>query len=139
MKTAHLLRRVIRACVDDERTLQHEQRFVDDARRSGTLGRLVRERRQFLQDLTKLAAPGQSGPTGSWAELLREVGRSLQVAAGGRNSKDAIASCRHSRARTEASYDRALEASWPAETQRVLEFQRGRLQEETRELNGLVV
>jgi hypothetical protein len=136
MKTSRLLRKLIRACVDDERTLQHERHFVDSGR-GVTLTRLARERQQFVVDLAALAEPGQSGPDGSWSELLREVGRNMQVAAAGRNSGDAVATCRHSRSRTEACYDRALQSFWPAEMRCMLESQQGRLHEEADELNRL--
>jgi len=138
METADVLRQLIRACVDDERTLQHERGFLDGYR-SVALTRMARERQQFVVDLEALAVPGQSKPGGSWAELLREVGRNVQVAAAGRNNGDAIATCRHSRQRTEACYDRALQTSWPTEMQRVLESQQGRLHEEADELNRLQV
>jgi hypothetical protein len=138
MKTADVLRKLIRACVDDERTLQHERGFVDGGR-GAALSRMARERQQFVQDLALLAVPGQSDPSGSWAELLREVGRNVQVAAAGRNSGDSIATCRRSLQRTEACYDRALQRSWPAEMQRVLESQQGLLHEEASELNRLQV
>jgi hypothetical protein len=59
------------------------------------------------------------------------------VTARGRNKGDAVATCRHSRARTEAVYDEALQATWPAETRRLIEAQRERLQAEELELNRL--
>lgn len=138
MKTSSVLRNLIRACVDDERTLQHERTFVDSGRRA-PLARMARDRQQFVLDLSALADPGQSGPGGSWGELLRELGRNLQVAAAGPNHGDAIATCRHSRQRTETCYDRALQRSWPAAMQRVIEFQRGRLHADADELNRLQV
>jgi hypothetical protein len=70
----------------------------------------------------------------SWIELSREARRNAWVAAAGRNSGDAIASCRHSRARTEAVYDEALQAPWSDEIQRVLAAQRRRLHDEAAEL-----
>jgi hypothetical protein len=59
------------------------------------------------------------------------------VAAAGRNNGDAITSCRHSRARTEALYEEALRVSWPEEIHRVLTEQRRRLGDEADELNRL--
>jgi hypothetical protein len=135
MKTSQVLRKLIRACVDDERTLLHERKFVD-AERGEALTRLAREREQFVADLERLAGRRQPHD-GSWRELSREVERGVWVAAAGRNVGDAIASCRHSRARTEALYDEALQASWPDEIQCLLAAQRGRLHDEADQLNKL--
>jgi hypothetical protein len=136
MKTSDTLRKLIRACVDDERTLRHESKFVD-ARRAEVLARLAGEREQFVADLERLG--GREQPhDGSWTELLREAERDLWVAAGaGRNVGDAIKSCRHSRARTEALYDEALQASLPEELRRTIAEQRRRLHDEALELNHL--
>ena len=132
METTDLLRKLIRACVDDWRTLRHESKFVDGTR-AETLARLAHEREEFVADLERVA--GREQPhDGSWSELSREVERDVRVAVAGRDASDAIASCRHSRARTEATYDDALEASWPEETQRMLTAQRGRLHDEADEL-----
>ncbi len=135
MTTSEVLRNLIRACVDDGRTLRHESKFVDGAR-AEALARLVGEREEFVMDLERLAKREQPHD-GSFSELSREAERDVWVAAAGRNIGDAIASCRHSRARTEALYDQALEASWPDEIQRVLAAQRRRLHEEADELNKL--
>jgi hypothetical protein len=135
MKPSDVLRKLIRACVDDECTLRHESNFVDGSAREA-LARLAHEREQFVEDLERL---GQWQPPhdGSWAELSREAGRNIVVTAAGRNNGDAIATCRHSRARTEALYDEALQAPWPDETRRVLEAQRRRLQDALLELSQL--
>ena len=135
MTTSEVLRKLIRACVDDGRTLRHESKFVDPGRVEA-LTRLANERELFVKDLERLAKREQRHD-GSWSELSREAERDVWVAAAGRNSGDAIASCRHSRARTEALYDEALQVSWPDEVQRVLEAQRRRLHEETGELDKL--
>jgi len=135
MKTSNPLQKLIRACVDDERTLRHESRFVD-AKRAEALTRLASEREQFVAELERLGG-GVATHDGSWTELSREAGRDVWVAAAGRNVSDAITSCRHSRARTEALYEEALQAPWPAETMRVLEAQRRRLHDESDELNQL--
>jgi hypothetical protein len=126
------LRRLIRACVDDGRTLRHESKLVDEVR-AETLMRLAREREQFVTDLERLAG-GTQPHDGSWRELSRESRRNLWVVAAGPNCGDAVASCRHSRARTEAVYDRALQASWPDDFQRVLAEQRRLLHAEADEL-----
>jgi hypothetical protein len=135
METNTLLRNLIRACVDDERTLQHESKFVD-ATRAAALTRLARERGQFIAELERLG-PHEEPHDGSWRELSRELGRDLRVTAGGRNSTDAITACRHSRARTETVYDEAMLAPWPDEIARVLRAQRGSLRDETGELDRL--
>jgi hypothetical protein len=135
MTTSDILRKLIRACVDDGHTLRHEAKFVDPGRVEA-LTRLARERDQFVADLERLANREQPHD-GSWSELSREAERNVWVAAAGRNSGDAITSCRHSRARTKALYDEALQASWPDEIQRVLAAQQRRLHEEADELNKL--
>ena len=132
MMTSDVLRRLVRACVDDGRTLRHESKLVDQVR-AQALMRLAGEREQFVTDLERLA--GREQPhDGSWGELSREARRNVWVAAAGRNSGDAITSCRHSRARTESVYDEALQASWPDEVKRVLAAQRRRLHDEADEL-----
>lgn len=135
MNTSDVLRKLIRACVDDGCTLRHERKFVDDAR-ADALTRLALERGQFVRDLERLAKREQPHD-GSWSELSREVARRLWVAAAGRNNGDAITSCRHSRARTEARYEAALQVSWPEEIHRLLTEQRRLLGDEADELNKL--
>ena len=121
--------------MDDERTLRHESTFVD-AGRAEALLRLARERERFIADLERLGDCEESDG-GSWSELSRETARDIWVTAAGRNNGDAIRTCRHSRARTEALYDEALQASWPDEVLRVLEAQRRRLVDGIDELNSL--
>lgn len=135
MTPSRVLRTLIRACVDDWRTLRHESKFVDPGRVEA-FGRLAKERERFAMDLERLAKC-EEPHDGSWAELSREVERDVWVAAGGRNSGDAVASCLRSRARTEAVYDEALRGSWPEEVQRVLMDQRRRLQDDAGELTKL--
>jgi len=134
--TSTALGKLIRACVDDERTLHHERNFVD-AGRAGILLRLAREREQFVEDLERVGGRVQRRPSGSSVELLREAGRTLFVAAAGRNHGDAVASCRHSHARTEARYDRAMLKPWPDPVARLLAAQVSLLREGTDELNQL--
>ena len=74
---------------------------------------------------------------GSWSELSREARRDVWVAAAGRNSGDAIRSCRQSRARTEERYDKALRSSWPDEIQHLLAAQQRCLHDEADELAKL--
>ncbi len=136
MKASGMLRRLIGACIDDGSTLQHERKFVD-ASRAAKLARLAREREQFVVDLERLQEASQHRTVVSWTELVREATRNVKVAAAGRNNGDAIASCRHSRARTEARYDDAMLGPWPDETRRVLEAHLRRLHDEADELNQL--
>jgi hypothetical protein len=133
MKTSDALRKVIRACLDDEHTLQHERKFVD-SKRAEALTRLAQEREQFVADLERLGDRKQGRPSGSWAELLLEAARDVWVSAAGPNCGDAIGACRHSRARTEERYDEALQKPWPDEIRRVLAAQRRRLHDEASEL-----
>jgi hypothetical protein len=133
MKTSDVIHKLIRACVDDERTLRHESRFVDPAR-AATLMKLADEREQFVADLQPFDG---TPPVGSPAELSREVGRDLWVTAAGPNIGDAIAVCRHSLARTEAAYEHALEEYLPDPVLDVLTEQRGRLHDEIEVLNQL--
>ncbi len=132
MTTSDVLRRLIRACVDDGRTLRHESKLVDEVR-AETLTRMAGEREQFVTDLERVAHCEQPHD-GSWRQLSREARRNVWVAAAGLNSGDAITSCRHSRTRTEAAYEEAQQAPWPDEVQRVLAAQRRRLHDEADEL-----
>jgi hypothetical protein len=128
------LQKLIRACVDDQRMLQHESKLVD-TQRADALQRLARERGRFVADLDRLephAARRRS--IGSWVELLREAGRDVFVFALGRNTGDSFAICRRSCARTEARYDKALEGSWSDDARHVIAAQRRRLHEEADEL-----
>ena len=87
------------------------------------------------------AATAQSFPCASVApevrERVREAGRGLRVFAVGPNISDAIVSCRHARARTEARYDAAMLRELPAEVRGVLATHLGRLRDEMGELNQL--
>jgi hypothetical protein len=106
--------------VDDEFTLRHESENVDSVRR-GVLTRLAKERGTLIDELR--AARGDAKTSGlqanserrSWGEWLREFLRDLQVFAGGSDSSDAIAECRHSRDRAESAYSRASELPWAKE------------------------
>lgn len=135
MNTNNVLRVLIRACVDDQRTLCQESKWAE-ATRGETLTRLASEREQFVADLERLGSR-QESHDGSWSELRREVGRAIWVAAAGPNNGDAITACRHSRARTEARYDQALKARLPDEIQRIVAMHRRCLHDETDELNAL--
>jgi hypothetical protein len=75
--------------------------------------------------------------TGSFAELLREAARNAWVSAAGANNGDAIAACRHSRARTAAAYDMAMTLALPGDSRRVVAEHQQRLHAETDDLNRL--
>ncbi len=130
------LEKLMRACIDDKRILEHEAKLTNE-RCVPTLTRLAEEREQFITELERLAHTGKPRPSGSWGELLREASRDIWVSASGRNSGDAVATCRHSRARTEALYEKAMEESWPDEMRVVLEAQHHRLHDEAAELNRI--
>lgn len=130
------LEKLIRACMDDERTLHHESALADP-RRAAALRLLARERARFVADLDRLESHAPRRSTGSWAELLREAGRDAFVLALGRNTGDSIASCRRSRARTEKRYEEALAGTLSDEARRVVTTQRLRLHDEADELAHL--
>jgi hypothetical protein len=136
MDTSTILRKLIRACVDDECTLRHESSFVDPAR-AHAIAELVREREQFIEELERFGLQGTRRPTGSWTELLSEAGRNVWVVAAGRNNTDAIATCEHSRARTERRYEDAMQEALPDPIRDVLEAHFTRLHQEADELNQL--
>jgi hypothetical protein len=137
MKTSHLLSRLIRACRDDERTLQHERKFVDPIT-AETLARLAGSARSSVVDLERFLGPGgRERPNGSWSELAHEAARNLWVIAAGRNTGDAIASCRHSHKRADACYEDAMRGPWAGEVGEVLAAQRRRVHDEIDELSRL--
>ena len=124
---------LIRACVDDERTLHHECGFVDDHRRV-VLSRLAAERTRFAEQLRQLAGTEGADTTSSWRELMREVRRSIRVVAGGPNNSDSVSACRRSRDRTEAVYERVLDLPWPKQALSTLLEQRDRIHDERKDL-----
>jgi hypothetical protein len=135
MDTLRVLRRLMRACLDDERTLLREGKLVD-ARRAVALERMAHQRDDFLVSLEALAAHRRPS-TGTWSDLLREAWRDLWVVLAGRNNGDAIATCRQSNARMEARYDVALRGPWSKNARRLLESQRAMIEGERTELNQL--
>lgn len=129
MRTSKAIDRVIDACIDDERMLEHESRFVRGHRRD-LLARLAVEQAVFVGRLQGLGF-GRGGDRlshpRSWTELAREVGRLLRVIAGGRSDSDSVAACRRSCIRTEAPFDKALELPWPGAVREALVEQRAHL------------
>jgi hypothetical protein len=134
-RSGRRLERLIGACIDDERTLRHESRFVGPGRRAELL-RLAFERQQFADELRILSEGRRGGSRagGSFWERLREFARSLRVVAGGPNSGDAIAACRRSGDRTEAHYARAIAWTWSEHVVPTLLAQRSRMREQHDEL-----
>lgn len=135
MSTAASITKLLRACVDDELTLEHERQFVDPGR-AETLTQLARERERFVIELQRLGRKRRR-PSASVREILHEGLRALAVAAAGRShTGDAISSCNHSRARTEALYDRVM-PELPPELRRIVDLQRERLHDEKIDLDRL--
>ena len=135
MNPADTFRKLIHACVDDERTLRHESTVVS-TRHADTLTRLASQRAQFVAALEQIQASGQPHD-GSWGELSREAARDVWVAAAGRNEGDAITACRHSSTRTAAVYDEAMLLPWQGETLSVLSAQQRSLRDDAELLNKL--
>jgi hypothetical protein len=131
-----VLRALIDACLDDERTLLTQRRFVG-VRSAEALDRMAKERGHFIAELERLAKPAPRPPDGLWAEFLHKAGRSVWETWAGHNAGGAIASCRQSRARTEARYERALRSELSDKARYVLAAQRRRLRDETHVLNRL--
>jgi hypothetical protein len=135
MARTSALQGLIRACVDEERTLHREARRVG-AGRAAVLARLARQRGQFIAELESFDGT-LPPPSCSWAEILREGMHNVWVAAAGRHDGDAIARCCRSRDRTENRYERALRGTWPDALRGVLMAQRARLECDAAELNPL--
>lgn len=135
MNDESTIRGLIRACVDDQRTLLHESKLVGTPL-GATLGKFAHERDLFLTDLEQLAKAARR-PSGSLAEHVREAAREIWVLGCGPNHGDAIAVCRHSRARTQARYEEALRRDWPSGARSMLAEQNRRLEAEADELRDL--
>lgn len=133
MNQENTIRGLIRACVDDQRTLLHEATLVG-AGLGARLGQLAHDRGLFLTDLEHLAPESRARPGGSVAEHVREAARDLWVLGCGRNHGDALAVCRHSRARTQARYEEALRHTWPSHIAWLLGEQSRLLEAEAQEL-----
>lgn len=129
------LQQLIGACLDDERTLDHESGLVDDDRRI-VLSRLAGERARFAERLQTLGEPGVRA-TATWFGLVRELVRNFRVIAGGPNNGDAIAECRRSRNRTEALYEKAIRRPWSQPILPALIEQRDRIRYQRGELLAL--
>lgn len=130
--TSSSVERLIDACVDDGRMLEHESRAVRASRRE-VLRELASERARFAADLEALVGgPGRRGRTNrsSWLELGRELGRSLRGVLGGPSEGDSVAACLRSCRRTESRYDAALVEELPAGVRDVVAAQRKRLGED---------
>lgn len=137
MKTPSAIAKVIESCLDDERTLLHESKLVDE-KRSAVLTRLADERHRFSEELERLSGrPVARGNPGSWTELVRELGNRLYVGTWGRNTGDAIQVCRRSQHRTDLRYESALKLEWPSELAAALVKQHERVHAAGQELSSI--
>jgi hypothetical protein len=138
MRTSNGLKRLIVACLDDERTFRNESRFVHESRRI-VLGNLASERAGFAKQLRVAGGASHADDRASrpWSSVLRGLARRIRVAAGGPNSGDAIAECRHSQDRTEGLYDQVVGLPWSKEVLSTLREQRSRIHDVHAELMAL--
>lgn len=126
MNTSRSFGRLIDACADDKRMLEHESRALR-GRRSAVLSRLAIERGELVEQLRALAGPDARAHRGSWFEHARELGRTLRGKLGVSTDGDSISACRRSLRRTEEDFDKALALPWPHAVRTVLVEQRARL------------
>ena len=135
MRSSNAIRKVIDACLDDERMLEHESHTVG-SRRSAVLHGLAIKRAAFAEQLRQIAGTrGAGSRNGSWTELGRELGRSVRTAVGGPSDSDAITACRRSCRRTESRFDAALALGLPPALHAILVEQRAELD---RDMTALV-
>jgi hypothetical protein len=121
MRTSNALKKLMDSGCDGERMLRHESEFVEGLPR--ILLRRLADERQANGEQLRGSGTSSGGGHGSWAELGRELARSVRVAAGGRNRGDAVASCRRAMGRLEEVYERAMVLAWPDETRTLLAAQ----------------
>jgi uncharacterized protein (TIGR02284 family) len=119
MQVRSAIAKVIRACLDDERTLVQRSKLVD-AERSELLIRMADERRRFAEELEQFNGQGSRE---SWGTVARELESNLWARVVGRNTGDAVAACRRSQRRTEARYDQVLKLVLPTEVRAALMIQ----------------
>jgi len=136
MNTSKEIAKLIDACLDDERMLEHESRFVSPER-ARVLRVLAAERGRFIDELRGVGGIRDTREHGSWRELGRELSRDLRVALGLGNGGDAIAACRRSCKRTEARFERALDLPWPTPSRAVIEGQHARIHATRDELSAV--
>lgn len=109
MRLLGAIRRLVRACRNDERTLRFEGDFVRSRERRALLGEIAAERADFVRALEELEPPaGAHRPEGSPFAAVGRVGRAMRGHLGVRTDGDAVAHCRGSLGRTAALYERVL-------------------------------
>jgi hypothetical protein len=137
MRSSNAVDKVIEACIDDARMLEHESETVGK-RRSQVLHHLASKRAQFVHKLRHVAGRSETGSrNGSWTELGRELGRSFRLVLGGPSDGDAITACRKSCRRTESRFDAALRLPLPPAVHAVLVEQRAQLDQDMNALADL--
>jgi hypothetical protein len=129
---------MIGACVDDERMLSRAARMVDPKRREA-LTKLADERVKFIDELRTSGRTLHSNPhaRGSLMGALRGAMLEAWVFTVGMNAGDVLGACRRSQERTEATFARNLEQTWPKETRALLAEQQGRVDHARQELIGI--
>jgi hypothetical protein len=132
MRSSTAIGKLIDAYLDDQHMLEHESRTVGP-RRKIVLDQIAAERRRFGDQLRDFAVRGEAR-LGTLSELVREVGRDLRFAVGGRSDGDAVHACRRSCTRSEARLDQALELPMSEPIREVLLEQRARLDQDHKRL-----
>jgi hypothetical protein len=135
MNHSNAIPRLINACLDDERMLEHESRSTQGYRRN-VLEDLAEDRTRFVRELRELGYAESAWHTGV-VERLRELGRSFRGVLGGPSGADSVAACRRSCRRTASVFDEALDLEWPARVRAILNEQRARLDDSQRSLNAI--
>ena len=134
MRTSNAIDKVIEACIDEGRMLEHESRTVSK-QRSEVLQHLATKRAQFVDELQRVGGRSDAGShNGSWTELARELGRSFRLALGGPSDSDAVSACRRSCRRTESRFDAALGLPLSPSVHALLVEQRAQLDTDTKAL-----
>lgn len=133
-KTTGALGRLIDACIDDQRMLEHESRALGASRRA-VLERLSDERSDVISTLEELDTENQRGArSASWREDARELFREVRTVLGGPSSGDSITACLRSQRRTEELFDETLALPWSVAIRSVLVEQRVRVGDARAEL-----
>jgi hypothetical protein len=135
MRRSTAIGKLIDACIDDRRMLEHESRVVD-TKRGRVLETLAGERTRFVEQLRDVARVSR-GNLGSWTEVAREFGRTMRLALGGPSASDAVAACRRSCNRTSSRFDEALTLAWPEPVRALLLQQRALLEKDSAALTAI--
>jgi hypothetical protein len=132
------MERIIRDCVDDEMMLARSGILLDAVRRTVLVG-LADERERFVDELqlvgrTLLRTPRARG---SLLGVMRRLWLRFFALMGGANAGDAIAACKDSQGRVEATFAAALDLPWTREVHGVLSAQHRRICEARQLLIGI--